>query len=449
MSKKSYRSVPLPAAWPRHVNAAVLHTISLGAAALTATRGWAARHLSPGVRLRAQIERLEQERELLIEELRLKDARLSRVPAKERPHYPPVERLAILDLRAARGWSNLQTAERFFLSPVTLTNWMRRLDEQGPDALVQSPVPLNKYPDYVAHVVQRLKVLCPSFGYGRIARVLGREGLLLGTSTVQRMIRRVVPSEPEPEPDRARRTNPIKRVIAKYPHHAWHCDLTTVPTSMGFWTPALPFGLQQRWPFCWWLVVLADQFSARVLRVAIFGKQPTTEEVQTVMARAIDEAGVVPTHLITDKGAQFRDRVLRGWCKRKGIRHRFGALGQFGSIPFIERLILTIKKECTTRVLFPFTYSSALKELALFAAWYNRIRPHERLRGATPDERHDGAEPIRRRARFEPRVRSPRDPRGDSPPSTTGERCRSRLELDVRYLEGRKHLPIVALRRVA
>ncbi len=447
MSKHGYRSVPLPAAWPKHVHSAVLHAISLAAAALTATRGWAADQRSSLVRLRAENERLEQEMAQLREELRLKDARLSRVPAHERPHYPSVERLAILELRAARGWSVRQTAQRFHLSPVTLSNWMRRLDEHGPDALVRSPVPLNKYPDYVAHVVQQLKVLCPTFGYGKIAHVFGREGLQLGTSTVQRMIRRVV--VPGPEPDRARRANPMKKVIARHPHHAWHCDLTTVPTSMGFWTPALPFGAAQRWPFCWWLVVLADQFSARILRLAIFRNQPTTGEVQAIVARAIEEAGVVPRYLITDKGSQFRDRLLRGWCKRRGIRHVFGALGQFGSIPFIERLILTIKLECTTRFLFPFSRSAARKELALFAAWYNRMRPHERLRGATPDELHAGDKPFRERARFEPRARWPRDARSVSPHSTSGACCGARLALHVRYLEGRKHLPIVKLERVA
>jgi transposase InsO family protein/transposase-like protein len=369
---------------------------------------------------------------LVMEEWRLKDERLARVPAHERPHFPPVERLAILELRAARGWSLRQAAERFHLSPSTLSMWMHRLDEEGSDALVRSMVPLNKYPDVVAYAVQRLKVLCPTFGYGRIAHVLGREGLRLGTSTVQRMMRRVVAPQPAPEPDRAKRTNRMKRVIARHPHHAWHCDLTTVPTSMGFWAPALPFGIAQRWPFCWWLVVLADQFSARILRLAILRNQPTPGEVQDVLAQAVDESGVFPEYLITDKGAQFRNRLLRGWCKRTGIRHRFGALGQFGSIPFIERLILTIKKECTTRFLFPFSHSAARNELTLFAAWYNRVRPHERLSGATPDEIHDRVEPIWQRALVQ------HDDRGGA-----------RLALQVRYLEGRKHLPIITLDRAA
>jgi transposase InsO family protein len=111
-----------------------------------------------------------------------------------------------------------------------------------------------------------------------------------------------------------------------------------------------------------------------------------------------------------------------------GIRRLYGALGQFGSIPFIERLIRTIKWECTRRILFPYSAQLARKELGLFTVWYNRVRPHERLRGATPDEVHDGAEvPL-------PRVVGPNT---------------AALTLQVHYLEGRKHLPIVELVRAA
>ena len=60
--------------------------------------------------------RLEHELALLREEVRIKDARLERVPPHRRPHYPAVERLAILELRAARGWSAAQTAARFFVT---------------------------------------------------------------------------------------------------------------------------------------------------------------------------------------------------------------------------------------------------------------------------------------------------------------------------------------------
>jgi hypothetical protein len=57
------------------------------------------------------IDCLPQEIRLLREEMRLKEALMSRIPAHRRPYYQPVERLAILELRAARAWSLEQTAE--------------------------------------------------------------------------------------------------------------------------------------------------------------------------------------------------------------------------------------------------------------------------------------------------------------------------------------------------
>jgi hypothetical protein len=53
------------------------------------------------------------------------------------------------------------------------------------------------------------------------------------------------------------------------------------------------------------------------------------------------------------------------------------------------------------------------------------------------------------RAQIEPRVQLSRRAENDPPPSTNGANRGSRLALHVRYLEGRKHLPIVALRRAA
>jgi hypothetical protein len=90
------------------VRSAVVHAIGMARAALTTSRGWA--------------DRLRQEVGLLLEELRIKDARLARIPAQRRPHYPPAARLAILELRAARGWSLAQTASRLL---VTRGAWMR------------------------------------------------------------------------------------------------------------------------------------------------------------------------------------------------------------------------------------------------------------------------------------------------------------------------------------
>src|SRR5262249_25478190 len=105
-----------------------------------------------------------------------------------------------------------------------------RLDEVGPTALLRTPGPVNKFPDLVRYLVQRLQTLCPRLGKVKLAQLLARAGLHLGVSTVGRIRR----ERPAPPPAAAHPLEPMPcagRVTAQYPDHLWHVDLTTVPTS--------------------------------------------------------------------------------------------------------------------------------------------------------------------------------------------------------------------------
>jgi transcriptional regulator with XRE-family HTH domain len=254
----------LPGGWPRRVRSALLHAISLAHASMTATHGWAANSWDSRVRLKEENGRLQQEIGLLRQALCIKDSRMGSIPAQRRPHYPPTERLAILELRAARGWSLAQTASRLLVTPATVAAWMGRLDEAGPDALVQIAQPVNRFPEFVGYLVRRLKVLCPTMGRVRIARVLARAGLHLGPTTVRRMLSAQRPSKPRRAPEAATRI-----ITARKPNHLWHVDLTTIPTALGFWTAWVPFALPQVWPFCWWMSVAMDHSSRRVMGFAV------------------------------------------------------------------------------------------------------------------------------------------------------------------------------------
>src|SRR6185369_5943309 len=111
--------IPLPKNWSRRVRSAVIHTVSLAHASLTHARSIAANSINARIRLKEENERLRNEILLLREEGQIKDARMEQIPAQRRPHYPPVERLAILELRAARGWSQAQTTAHFLVTPLT------------------------------------------------------------------------------------------------------------------------------------------------------------------------------------------------------------------------------------------------------------------------------------------------------------------------------------------
>ena len=103
-------SVPLPNSWPKYAKAATLHIISLAHFALTQVRGWAANSPIHRVRLAAELDQLNSEIAMLREEIRIKDARLATLVPHRRPHYSPCERMAILQLMAARGCSRPRPA---------------------------------------------------------------------------------------------------------------------------------------------------------------------------------------------------------------------------------------------------------------------------------------------------------------------------------------------------
>ncbi len=237
----------MPKGWTKIVNSAVLHALSLAAAALTAAWSRAATRRSSRQREHAELDRIRAEIAQLTEELEIKDARWARVPARRRPYYGSVQRIRILQLRAARGWSAKQTADRFLVTEETIASWIRRLDEGGEHALVRIEEPVNKFPYFVAYLVRHLEVLCPTLGKVRIAQMPARAGLHLGATTVGRMLKRDLSK------DDAAAEMPVavsgRVVTAKCPNHVWHVDLTTVPTSAGFWVPWMPFAKHQRWHF--------------------------------------------------------------------------------------------------------------------------------------------------------------------------------------------------------
>ena len=112
MPENHGRSNPfLPHHWSCHVKSALLHIISLARPACVHTWAWAAGSLDPRTRLAAQLQQAQAKVALLREERRIKDARMAAIPPHWRPHYPPTKPMAIMELKAARGWNQVQAAK--------------------------------------------------------------------------------------------------------------------------------------------------------------------------------------------------------------------------------------------------------------------------------------------------------------------------------------------------
>ena len=445
----------IPKSWPKNIKSVVLHAISLAHYAITYARGWAANSINARVRLQAKLNTAIEEIAKLREELRIKDARMARIDPLKRPHYPAVERMAILELKAARGWSLSQTAKAFLVTPATIASWLKRIDEGSFSALVRMPEPVNKFPDFVRYIVQRLRTICPTMGKVKIAQTLARAGLHLGSSTVGRILKEgSVLHEPPPvakdgDSIAADVGQAIRVVTAKYPNHVWHVDITAVPIVSGFWATWSPFAFPQCWPFCWWVGVVVDHFSRRVMGISVWEAPPSSLQMRHFLGQSIARTGRSPKYIICDKGPQFWNDDFKEWCRHKHIFPRFGAVGQHGSIAVVERFILTLKDGYTRLTLIPPGKDVLRRELPFFVCWYNEHRPHTVLCGKTPHEvyyRLVGANKI---LRFEPRPRWPVRSRCASPQAAFRGKLGTRFVLDVRSLAGRKHLPIVRLRVAA
>jgi len=152
-----------------------------------------------------------------------------------------------------------------------------------------------------AQSIQRPRMLASVYSGHHLP---GRAGLHLGSTTVRRMLSEAGRSN-RPA---AHQTVTGRHVTSRCPNDVWSCDLTTVPTMLGFWVPWFPFALPQIWPFCWWVAVAIDHFSRRVVGTATFKKEPTSAAVQSFPTRTIKAAGTVPHHLITDSGVQCLPR---------------------------------------------------------------------------------------------------------------------------------------------
>ena len=381
---------------------------------------------------------------MLNREIAIKDSRFARIDPKKRPHYLPTERLEILAIRAMRGWSNVQVAKRFQITVQTIINWIHGVDK-GKES-VQIPERTNRYPDFVRYIVQQLKVYCPMLGRCKIADILARAGLHLSASTVKRIVDES-PIEPTNIDDPVY-PQPSPTVQAWYPDHVWSVDLTVVPSTDGFWVPWPPNALTQVHPYSWYVMVVIDHFSRRVMGFELFEQQPTSANVASALKRICKENTAKPKYLVSDQGVQFVANEFRCWCRVNDIKQRFGAIGKHGSIAVTERVILTYKNGCTRRILVPISRSEMIRETKLFFEWYNEHRPHQSLNGKTPDEVYFNRRAANAKPRIETRPKAKHSTPCAKPRMCIAGRSGAKVKIRLEFLEGRRHLPIIQVERI-
>lgn len=171
--------------------------------------------------------------------------------------------------------------------------------------------------------MHRLKAEWPTWGTRRIAGQLARLGVKASRSSVQRVLRR--PRVPKPDDRLLPRA--LAGLLAKRPNHIWMIDFTRLK---GVVRPVF-------------VGAVIDAFSRKVLAIG-FIRGENSQFTARLLRAAISRHGA-PTWLVSDKDRALRSRVVNALLTRFGIRRRYGAVGQSGSIAIIERLWRSMKEE--------------------------------------------------------------------------------------------------------
>ena len=309
--------------------------------------------------LRERVEGLCQENDLL-------RARLRRVAPRKRPHFRRHERLAILWHAERHGLSVEKTAKTFVVSVPALLSWRRDARSDEPQVVAAKP-PVNKLPELVAHVAQRLKKEWPRWGTRRIAGVLARLGISASRTTVQTLLRRRTRPTPEPATKW-----PVQRTIrAKEPGHIWMIDFTRV----GGFLRSVVVG------------AVIDAYSRKVLAIGVAPHEPTAAFAVGLLRRAAREHGT-PKWLVSDHGKQLTAKSFGRALDRLTVRHRFGAIHRSGSLALIERFWKSLKEEYARGLVLYRPLSSIERSLSGYVRWFNEHRPHQGMDQRTPDETH-------------------------------------------------------------
>ena len=365
------QTIALPKDWPRYTRSAVVHVIGLAQYVIAYTRGWAANNPNERIRWKARAERAEASQAQDREIERIKDTRMAKIPPHKRPHYDAEDRLAILAVRAAKAWTKTKTAEVFLVTEDTIASWTKRVDEEGPDALIQLREPVNKFPELVALMVKTLRTLFPFLGYRKIAEWLCRGALHLSASTVRRMVK----EEKKARPTKQTSPQAGRKIKANYSNHVHNADLTCVSILDGLWAPWPPDALPQCWPFCWWVAAAIDRYSRRVVGFEVFRSEPSCEQVCDFLGRTFRTGKCKPKHVITDRGPQFDCDEFRTWCRRRRIKFRYGAVQKHGSLAIIERWFRTFKEVIRQWPSVPYGEGEFRQEVRHVVDWYNEFRP--------------------------------------------------------------------------
>ena len=214
----------------------------------------------------------------------------------------------------------------------------------------------------------------PFMGARMLRDQLARQGIHAGRRHIGTLMQRMGITALAPQPGTSKRAPGhkiypylLRKVAVTRANQVWALDTTYIPMARGFV----------------YLTAVVDVASRRVLahRVAI-----TLEAIHAkeVIEQALAKYGT-PEIVNTDQGSQFTAEEFVQAVKSRGCKLSMDGRGSWRDNVFVERLWKSVKYE----EVYLHAYDSvneARSSIMRYLDWYNRFRPHSRIKKKTPDE---------------------------------------------------------------
>jgi putative transposase len=223
-------------------------------------------------------------------------------------------------------------------------------------------------------IIDETYLAYPFFGSRQMTRWLRRQSDTVNRKRVQRLMRLMGLEAIYQKPNLSR-ANPghlvypylLRNLEVTRPNQVWATDITYVPVQGGYA----------------YLCAVIDWYSRYVLAWELSNTLDASFCVRAV-ARALAAHGT-PDIFNTDQGCQFTSVEFTAQLLALGVKLSMDGKGRCLDNVFVERLWRTVKYE----EVYLKSYCSlvhAHAELAGYFPFYNELRPHSSLNGATPGE---------------------------------------------------------------
>ena len=225
--------------------------------------------------------------------------------------------------------------------------------------------------------IDQLYLEDPVYGYRRMTVMLRREGHQINHKRVSRLmglmgLEAIYPRPRTSTPGKNHKVYPylLRKRRAEGPNQVWSMDITYIPMKHGFM----------------YLMAIIDWWSRYVISWQLANTMEAGLCVET-LRKGIRKIGNKPHIFNTDQGTQFTSDRFTKVLKKREILISMDGRGRALDNVYIERLWRSLKYED----IYLREYADTMALEVGIRAWfqkYNRKRPHQSLKNATPWEYH-------------------------------------------------------------